>query len=238
MNIDFKLPELGENIHSGDVVNVLVHEGDQIAANDGVFELETDKAVVEIPCPYAGHVAKLHVKQGDTIKVGQVVLTITSGEEAKPAAAPVQAEPAATAPIQKTPPAAAPAPPPVAPATPAEPPQAAAPVAPVTKPQPASPAPVSADHTAPIPAGPAVRRMAREQGIDLSTIAGSGKYGRVLPEDLAAGNVGRASASVSEETASAEVHPSITAGVARRVGQRRLGPRPRGEDLPHPPHDR
>ena len=58
VNIDFKLPELGENVHSGDVVNLLVHEGDQIAANDGVFELETDKAVVEIPCPHAGRVSQ------------------------------------------------------------------------------------------------------------------------------------------------------------------------------------
>ena len=70
MNIDFKLPELGENVHSGDVVNVLVTEGDTIAANDGVIELETDKAVVEIPCPHAGRVAKLLVKKGDTVKVG------------------------------------------------------------------------------------------------------------------------------------------------------------------------
>ena len=52
MNIDFKLPELGENVESGDIVNVLVREGDVIAANDGVLEMETDKAVVEIPCPY------------------------------------------------------------------------------------------------------------------------------------------------------------------------------------------
>src|SRR5271165_2154170 len=63
MNIDFKLPELGENVHSGDVVNVLVHEGDMITANDGVVELETDKAVVEIPCVHAGRVVKLAVKR-------------------------------------------------------------------------------------------------------------------------------------------------------------------------------
>ena len=90
MNIDFKLPELGENIHSGDVVNVLVQEGDVIAANDGVVELETDKAVVEIPCPHAGRVAKLLVKKGDTVKVGQAILTIAGGETAEPAAAAAQ----------------------------------------------------------------------------------------------------------------------------------------------------
>ena len=57
MNIEFKLPELGENVASGDVVSVLVREGDVIAANDGVVELETDKAVVEIPCEAADNVS-------------------------------------------------------------------------------------------------------------------------------------------------------------------------------------
>ena len=84
MNIDFKLPELGENIHSGDVVNVLVQEGDVIAANDGVVELETDKAVVEIPCPHAGRVAKLLVKKGDTVKVGQAILTHCQRRNSRP----------------------------------------------------------------------------------------------------------------------------------------------------------
>ncbi|MGD0900226.1 MAG: biotin/lipoyl-containing protein, partial [Thermoguttaceae bacterium] len=93
MNIEFKLPELGENIHTGDVVNVLVHEGQEIAANDGVVELETDKAVVEIPCPHAGRVVKLLVKKGDTIRVGQPILTVAAAAEApaKPQAAPLAA---------------------------------------------------------------------------------------------------------------------------------------------------
>jgi len=69
MSIEFKLPELGENIESGDIVNVLVQEGQMIAANDGVFELETDKAVVEIPCPHAGKITRIHVKKGDTVSV-------------------------------------------------------------------------------------------------------------------------------------------------------------------------
>jgi pyruvate/2-oxoglutarate dehydrogenase complex dihydrolipoamide acyltransferase (E2) component len=100
MNIDFKLPELGENIHSGDVVNVLVHEGDRIAANDGVVELETDKAVVEIPCPHAGHVVKLLVEKGQTIQVGQPILTVEveSAEPAKPPLAASQVLPPSPAP--------------------------------------------------------------------------------------------------------------------------------------------
>ena len=83
----------------GNVVNVLVHEGDTIAANDGVIELETDKAVVEIPCPQAGRVAKLHVAKGETIQVGQTILTVEAEETtqaAEPPLAASQAEPQAT----------------------------------------------------------------------------------------------------------------------------------------------
>ena len=95
MNIEFKLPELGENITSGDVVSVLVREGDVIAANDGVIELETDKAVVEIPCPHAGKITKVHVAKGQTVKVGQPVLSVEVEAEAigngrEPAAAPAK----------------------------------------------------------------------------------------------------------------------------------------------------
>ena len=98
MNIDFKLPELGENVASGDVVSVLVREGDVIAANDGVVELETDKAVVEIPCPYAGEVTKVHVAKGQTLKVGQPVLSVEMEAEipAKLQAAPAKPRPAVT----------------------------------------------------------------------------------------------------------------------------------------------
>ena len=158
MDIDFKLPELGENVHSGDVVNVLVHEGDVIAANDGVVELETDKAVVEIPCPHAGRVAKLLVKKGDAVKVGQAILTIASGETR---------EAAASASTAETVPAAGAAGGSKSAATGAA-------------------APAMLVRPGPIPAGPAVRRLAREQGLDLRTVAGSGKHGRITAEDLQA----------------------------------------------------
>jgi pyruvate/2-oxoglutarate dehydrogenase complex dihydrolipoamide acyltransferase (E2) component len=105
MSVEFKLPELGENISSGDIVNVLVQEGQTISANDGVVELETEKAVVEIPCPLAGKIAKIHVKKGDTVNVGQTVLTIEA-EAAEPVTPPA---PTKTAPAKATepPPAAA-----------------------------------------------------------------------------------------------------------------------------------
>src|SRR5207302_4322054 len=67
--IEFKLPELGEGVTSADVASLLVEEGAQIEAGQNVLELETDKAVVELPCPHAGRVAKIHVKPGDSLKV-------------------------------------------------------------------------------------------------------------------------------------------------------------------------
>ena len=76
MTVEFKVPNLGENVSSGDIVNVLVKEGDTITGNQPVVELETDKAVVEIPCPYAGKISKVLVKKGDTVKVGQTILIV------------------------------------------------------------------------------------------------------------------------------------------------------------------
>jgi len=76
MIIEFKLPELGENITTGDVVSVLVREGDVIAGNDGVLEVETEKSVVEIPCPHAGKIVKVEVTKGQTVQVGQTIFTI------------------------------------------------------------------------------------------------------------------------------------------------------------------
>jgi len=93
MNTEFKLPALGENIAGGDVVGVLVREGDVIAANDGVLEIETDKAVVEIPCLHAGKITKVLVVKGQSVKVGQPVLTMeteSSHAESPPAAAPAK----------------------------------------------------------------------------------------------------------------------------------------------------
>ena len=184
MNIDFKLPELGENIHSGDVVNVLVHEGGQITANDGVVELETDKAVVEIPCPHGGRVVKLHVKKGDTVKVGQLLLTV-AGEEAQDVAD---------------------VSPPAKPSVAVKPAEVKSPNA---VPEPKKPPAVEA--TGPIPAGPAVRRLARESGIDLAQVRGSGKQGRITPEDVQAAATSKTAVSDSRPPAVAATTQPVTA---------------------------
>jgi pyruvate dehydrogenase E2 component (dihydrolipoamide acetyltransferase) len=172
MATEFKLPDLGENIASGDVVTVFVSEGDVVKPGQALLEVETDKAVIEVPCPPGGLIAKVLVKKGDTVKVGQalVLLDAPGAAPSKPAAEP----PKAAAPA----PAAAPRPTPSAPAP--------APVA-APAPQPAAtvvePSAVAATATVE-PAGPAVRRLARELGVDLARVRGSGPAGRIVREDV------------------------------------------------------
>ena len=113
--IEFKLPELGENIEQGDLVRLMVAPGASVSAGQSVMELETDKAVVEVPSSVSGTVQEIRVKEGDKIKVGQVIFTVDGAEaktdgaksspEAKPqgetaraAAAPEQQKPSTTPP--------------------------------------------------------------------------------------------------------------------------------------------
>jgi pyruvate dehydrogenase E2 component (dihydrolipoamide acetyltransferase) len=101
--IEFKLPELGENIEQGDLVRLMVAPGATVSTGQSVMELETDKAVVEVPSSVSGTVQEIRVKEGDKIKVGQVIFTV-DGAEAK-ASAPPAAKAAAAAPAQEAPPA-------------------------------------------------------------------------------------------------------------------------------------
>ena len=79
---DFKLPDLGENIESGDVVSLLVNEGDVVKPQQDVIEIETEKAVIPVPLSLGGRVAKIHVKPGETVKVGQVLLSLEEAAHA------------------------------------------------------------------------------------------------------------------------------------------------------------
>lgn len=193
---EFKLPDLGEGIHEGQIVNVLVKEGEQVAEYQALLEIETDKAAVEVPSPKSGVIAKVHVEPGQTVKVGQVLITID--DSAVGAAQPDHraAQPAETSALLPTEPAAPPgAPAEAPPAQAAKPPvrrTTAAPTeaAPTTAPAAASPTPAPAAPAlaprGPVPAAPAVRKLARELGVDLEQVAGSGPHGRVLKEDVEA----------------------------------------------------
>ena len=185
---EFKIPELGENVASGDVTRVLVNVGDTIARDQPVLELETDKATIEVPSSVAGVVKEIKVKKGDKINVGAVVLTVDApaGEAAAPAAkaaAPAAAPSAAPEHPQPPPAAPAPAPAPAAtgPARVVPMPVRSATEAPA---QPAAPVKLEGERGPAAPASPAVRRLAREIGVDINAIQGTGPSGRITQEDV------------------------------------------------------
>src|SRR5207244_2536641 len=97
MATDFKLPNLGEGVEGGDVIDVLVAPGDQVEEGQPLIELETSKAAIAVPAPVAGRVTKLHVKKGDHAEVGQVLVTL---EDRAPGGAADNAKPARAEPAQ------------------------------------------------------------------------------------------------------------------------------------------
>jgi pyruvate dehydrogenase E2 component (dihydrolipoamide acetyltransferase) len=175
MITEVRVPSVSENVKQGKVVTVLVAPGDTVAAEQALIELETDKAVVEIPSPLAGRITEITVTAGETIAIGAVIARLETAD-----AAAVDAAPAALV----TPPVSA------APAVAAAPP-AAKPIAPpLSAPaRAAAPAPDRNDGApddAPAPASPSVRRLARELGVAIDTIAGSGPSGRISEDDVKA----------------------------------------------------
>jgi pyruvate dehydrogenase E2 component (dihydrolipoamide acetyltransferase) len=199
-----KLPNLGENIESGDVLSILVSEGDTVAKDQDLLELETDKATMPVPSPSAGKITKILVSEGDTIKVGAAFMEIESAGAAAPAAkAPAAAAPkAATTAAPTTPKPAktnaasapatiklAPKPQPPAPkreAAPAPSRQAASAKQVTEADEDGAPAEISGDGHAASAAGPAVRRLARQLGVDLRQVRPTGDGGRITAEDVQA----------------------------------------------------
>ena len=187
MAVEFKLDNLGDGVESGDVLEIMVAVGDTIELEQGVIELETDKATVVVPSEYAGKITKICCAEGDTIKPGDVLMEVeTSGgdapapkeEESKPE--PEAAAEPAPEPEPTPEPAKAPAPAAKAPAAvPAEPVKASA-----TPVKPSAPAVSKVPGGGQVAAGPAIRRFAREVGVDLSTVTGSGDNGRIIRDDV------------------------------------------------------
>jgi pyruvate dehydrogenase E2 component (dihydrolipoamide acetyltransferase) len=176
MAIEFKLPELGENIEGGDVVSVLVAVGDAVSEGQSILEIEAGKASMEIPSPADGTITAVHVAQGDTIAIGQLTFTIEAGAATE---APEAAPPQETAPVEPEPVVEAPAP-----AVEAAPAPAPAPVveeAPAPAPK-AEPAPAPAEKA--VSAAPNVRRLARELGVDIHDVTPSIAGGRINLEDV------------------------------------------------------
>lgn len=166
---EIQVPDIGD-ASNVDVIEVLVSVGDDITVDQGLITLETDKATMEVPAPFAGKLLSLTVKVGDKVSQGSVIATIetTSVATASAGSAPAPvAQAAAPAPVAQE---AAPAP-------------AAAPSRPPVPHHPSAGAPVA---TGVVHASPAVRRLAREFGVDLTQVTGSGRKGRIMKEDVQA----------------------------------------------------
>ena len=180
MPSDFALPDLGEGIDEADILKIYVKEGDSLTVDQPVMEIETDKATLDVPSGVAGTITSLHVAEGQTITPGTVLITVLEGAGAESGGAP----PAAPPPPSAAPPATSAAPPPAPagpPPAPAGPPRAAA--APL--PDPGGPASVPEDVTQrAVFASPSVRKFARQIGVDVRAVTGSGPAGRIAEEDV------------------------------------------------------
>jgi pyruvate dehydrogenase E2 component (dihydrolipoyllysine-residue acetyltransferase) len=195
---EIKLPELGENVDSGDLVKILVSVGDTISKDQGLLELETDKATIEVPSFVSGIVQQIHVKEGDKLKVGQLLFTVQEAERARASAEkpakqePAAPKPGATAdskekearaePVKRPIPIKAPEPvearPLQRPAEETEAGEEEVRPSPAAQEQPVSPV----DRLA--PAAPSIRRLARELGVDINRVKGTGPGGRIDEQDV------------------------------------------------------
>lgn len=160
---DFKLPAVGENIKSGNIVAILVAVGDVVKKDQPLLEMETDKASLEIPSPCDGTIKEILIQKGEDVKIGQVVMRIDEGKTSGVAKAAPMASVAAAKESPR---------PAVAPTVYAAPAQTAAAVLPET--------PVD------VPAAPSVRRFAREIGINIAQVPGTSPGGRISIEDVKA----------------------------------------------------
>jgi pyruvate dehydrogenase E2 component (dihydrolipoamide acetyltransferase) len=193
---DIFVPDLGD-FKDVAVIEVLVKPGDSIQVDAPLLTLETEKATMDVPSTDAGVIEKLHVSKGSKVSSGTRIVTLqlaAGAEAAAGTAAAATAPAAAPAAVSEVPPAAAasatskpaPAAAPKLPAAAAAPAVAAAPAAPAAPAAAGALPPVSEDGFARAHAGPSVRRFARELGVDLGRVKGSGQKGRVTDEDVKA----------------------------------------------------
>ena len=171
MPTDFLLPDLGEDIDEADVTKVYVSEGDPVSLEQAIIEIETEKATLDVPSSVEGTVTSVQVSLGDTIHPGQVILTV-SETVATGQAPPAEPEVQAPTPTPEPAPTAPPAP---VEAEPAAPPQPVAAEA---------PAPAAASSPTGAFAAPSVRKFAREVGVDVQQVEGSGPGGRISDTDV------------------------------------------------------
>ncbi len=188
---EFRLPDIGEGLTEAEIVRWLVPVGGTVAADQPLVEVETDKAVVEIPSPYAGVVLHHGAAEGETLQVGDILVVV--GEEGETWG---QETPTEAAPIVGT--------------------------LDTEAVELAAPAPAPAERTSKVQALPVVRKLARELGVDLTTITGTGPRGRITREDVlaAAEGAGRPAAAQAPAPSPAPA-PAPAAETASRPGDER-----------------
>ena len=184
MTREFKLPDIGEGVHEGEITKWFVKDGDAVKENDPLVEVMTDKVTVQIPSPVTGTILERRGKEGEIVKVGATIVVFGEAGEAAPRAAPPAASGAPT-----------PAPP-----------RATAPPA---------PPPGSGGDVA---AAPAVRRLARELGVDLTSVRGTGPSGRITEADVR--GMSRASSPAAAPKPAVSVSP--TTSTAPAGGEERI----------------
>jgi pyruvate dehydrogenase E2 component (dihydrolipoamide acetyltransferase) len=179
--MDFRLPDLGEGVAEAEIDRWLVKEGEEVAEDDPLVEVITDKATVEIPSPWAGVVNRIHVQAGERVPVGTVLVTI--GEDAGEAPdidlrEPGEAEPEGSGP--------------------------------------------TADASPPerVQAAPPVRRLARELGVDIASVPGTGPDGRVLREDVERFAAGSGPAPAASGPGASRARREPLRGVRRTIADR------------------
>jgi pyruvate dehydrogenase E2 component (dihydrolipoamide acetyltransferase) len=203
--MQFRLPELGEGVHEGELVKWRVKSGEAVKYDQPLCEIMTDKATVEIPSAFQGKVANFHVKEGDVVHVGQLMLSFEGAETATAQAAPAAAQPTQAAP-------------------------AAAPSASQASHVSVGghSGSVSVQISSPdsrVLAAPSTRRLAREMGLDLKQVSGTGPHGRVMKEDLqgfSGASAGGAPSFVSSQTALRSSRAGMSQGMEERVAFRGL----------------
>jgi pyruvate dehydrogenase E2 component (dihydrolipoamide acetyltransferase) len=206
MPVEFKLPDLGEGIHEGEIIEVLVHVGDRVEDGQPVLIVETDKATADVPAPVTGTVKEIRVKAGDTARVGDVLMVfLKEGEtaEEKPQAPPVKTadeKREARPPEEKE--------------------KRAEQIAEASEratlkteageetPRPPTPSPPA---QGPVPAAPSTRRLARELGVDIRVVKPSGPGGRVTSDDVRAFAEGTKQKAVPKKPPAEPEKPAVPA---------------------------
>ncbi|HTB91559.1 MAG TPA: dihydrolipoamide acetyltransferase family protein [Candidatus Sulfotelmatobacter sp.] len=193
MAVDVVMPQMGESIFEGTITKWLKKPGDKVERDEPLFEISTDKVDAEIPSPSAGVLKEIKIAEGQTVPIQTIVAVIDGAGSAAASAPAPAASPAKAAP---------------APAPAAAKPAAPAPAAPVSAP--VAPPAASSGSTERIHSSPLVRRLAKEHGVDLSAIEGSGAGGRITKEDIEAVIAGQSAPAAAPSPAPAAVaRPSV-----------------------------